>query len=165
MPLGGRKGIMSKLNWKQYEVTVVRKQIAEVPVVNITSPKLAVEYFWEHADEAMGESLFVGHVDGRNNLIGFEHLYKGTATGLSINLYEIFRSVFASGAAGFFLLHNHPSGDTQSSDQDVQITVDTLAMARKMDIEFLDHLVVGKNEQFTSIRSVKPNIWAGDDYE
>jgi hypothetical protein len=38
-------------------------------------------------------------------------------------------------------------------------------MARKMDIEFLDHLVVGKNEQFTSIRSVKPNIWAGDDYE
>lgn len=156
---------MDPLNWRKYEVVTTRRQIEpDAPEVAIERPGAAVAYFQAVADLDMGESLFAGYVDGRNRLIGFEQIYRGTATGLSINLYEIVRSVISSAAAGFFLVHNHPSGDPEPSDEDTRITRDLLKVCNDLDMVFLDHLVIGR-DRWVSIRSVKPNMWAEGDPE
>jgi DNA repair protein RadC len=56
------------------------------------------------------------------------------------------------------VVHNHPSGDHTQSDEDVKLTNDIVKAARIMDIEMLDHLVIGKDKH-TSIRSIMPNLW------
>jgi DNA repair protein RadC len=62
---------------------------------------------------------------------------------VSARFRELFRHAFIAGAEGFVLAHNHPSGDFRPSAQDVAATRSLAALARAMEFEFLDHVIVG----------------------
>jgi DNA repair protein RadC len=63
------------------------------------------------------------------------------------------------GGVGFALVHNHPSGDPEPSEEDVRLTAEVVAAARLLDLELLDHLVIGHG-RWSSIRSQRPSVWA-----
>ena len=98
-------------------------------------------------------------LDGRNGLMGIERVYQGTATGTSVRIGELFRYAVSAGGVGIVLVHNHPSGDAQPSDEDIRITKEVLAASKLLDIEVLDHLVLGGEGSFTSIRSGNQSLW------
>lgn len=56
---------------------------------------------------------------------------------------ELVAPALAYGASGIVLVHNHPSGDPTPSSSDVAATRDVAAIARRLDIDLLDHIVVG----------------------
>jgi DNA repair protein RadC len=105
------------------------------------------------------EELHVAVVDGRNGLLGLHQVYVGTATGTSVRIAELLRPVIDGGGVGFALVHNHPSGDPEPSEEDLRLTAEVAAAARLLDLEFLDHLVIGRG-RWASIRSQRPTIWA-----
>ena len=105
------------------------------------------------------EELHVAVVDGRNGLLGLHQVYVGTATGTSVRIAELLRPVVDGGGVGFALVHNHPSGDPEPSEEDLRLTAEVAAAARLLDLEFLDHLVIGRG-RWASIRSQRPTIWA-----
>jgi DNA repair protein RadC len=105
------------------------------------------------------EELHVAVVDGRNGLLGLHQVYVGTATGTSVRIAELLRPVVDGGGVGFALVHNHPSGDPEPSEEDLRLTAEVAAAARLLDLEFLDHLVIGRG-RWVSIRSQRPTIWA-----
>ena len=105
------------------------------------------------------EELHVAVVDGRNGLLGLHQVYVGTATGTSVRIAELLRPVVEGGGVGFALVHNHPSGDPEASEEDLRLTAEVVAAARLLDLEFLDHLVIGRG-RWASIRSQRPSIWA-----
>ena len=105
------------------------------------------------------EELHVAVVDGRNGLLGLHQVYVGTATGTSVRIAELLRPVVDAGGVGFALVHNHPSGDPEPSEEDLRLTAEVVAAARLLDLEFLDHLVIGRG-RWASIRSQRPTIWA-----
>ena len=105
------------------------------------------------------EELHVAVVDGRNGLLALHQVYVGTATGTSVRIAELLRPVVEGGGVGFALLHNHPSGDPEPSEEDLRLTAEVAAAARLLDLEFLDHLVIGRG-RWASIRSQRPTIWA-----
>ena len=105
------------------------------------------------------EELHVAVVDGRNGLLALYQVYVGTATGTSVRIAELLRPVVDGGGVGFALVHNHPSGDPEPSDEDLRLTAEVVAAARLLDLEFLDHLVIGRG-RWVSIRSQRPAIWA-----
>lgn len=105
------------------------------------------------------EELHVAVVDGRNGLLGLHQVYVGTATGTSVRIAELLRPVVDGGGVGFALVHNHPSGDPEPSEEDLRLTAEVVAAARLLDLEFLDHLVIGRG-RWASIRSQRPTIWA-----
>jgi DNA repair protein RadC len=105
------------------------------------------------------EELHVAVVDGRNGLLGLHQVYVGTATGTSVRIAELLRPVVDGGGVGFALVHNHPSGDSEPSEEDLRLTAEVAAAARLLDLEFLDHLVIGRG-RWASIRSQRPTIWA-----
>jgi len=107
------------------------------------------------------EQLHVAIVDGRNGLLDLRHVYTGTATGTSVRIGELLRPVLEAQGVGFAAVHNHPSGDPEPSDEDLRLTSELLAAARLLDIEFLDHLVIGHG-RWVSIRSKQPSIWGGE---
>jgi len=49
------------------------------------------------------------------------------------------------------LLHNHPSGDSAPSRQDIEITIQIAQAARLLNIPLLDHIIIGDNT-FTSLK-------------
>jgi DNA repair protein RadC len=144
--------------WSDYEYSVVRKKLSNKSAI-ITSPRELVALFREFADTEMSEALFVVAVGGRNNLLGIHRIYSGTATGTSVRIGELLRSALMMGAVGFALVHNHPSGECDASDEDIRLTADVAKAATLLDVQFLDHLVVGANGAFTSIRSQKPSMF------
>jgi len=150
--------------WSAYEYVMKRTPTSvSTKKLRVESPRELAAAFREFAAEESQESLFVVAFDGRNNVIGIQRIYQGTATGTSVALGEIMRSAILLGSVGFAMVHNHPSGDPFASDEDVKLTKDVEAAARLMDLVFLDHLVVAAGgEGYTSIRSNNPSLFVRD---
>ncbi len=149
----------SATEWKRFSVEVVRHEIAEAQPYRVERPVAAVELFRADADRLTQESLWVMTLDGRNGLMGVDRVYTGTATGTSVRIGELFRYAIAAGGCGIVLVHNHPSGDAQPSDEDIKLTTEVIAASRLLDIEFLDHLVLGAEGSYRSIRSENQSLW------
>ncbi|HYC70036.1 MAG TPA: DNA repair protein RadC [Opitutaceae bacterium] len=93
---------------------------------------LAVEKFW------------VLCLNRKNRLLKRVEVSSGTATSSLAHPREVFREAIRHGASGIVCVHNHPSGDPSPSAADVQVTRQLRDAARAVDIEFLDHLIVGR---------------------
>jgi DNA repair protein RadC len=145
-------------NWSQYEIEVTRKSTGESDRPKIISPATAYELFRETALSTDQEGLWVLSLDGQNGLIGIQKVYTGTATGTSVRVAEIVRTTIIQNAPGMVMVHNHPSGNTEPSVADLQLTSEMCRAAALLDIELLDHLVVGGNS-YTSIRAGNQDLW------
>jgi DNA repair protein RadC len=69
-----------------------------------------------------------------------------------IRVGEVFRDAVRWNSASVIVLHNHPSGDPTPSPEDVAVTRAMVQAGRLLDIEVLDHLVIGRQE-FVSLKS------------
>lgn len=89
------------------------------------------------------EHLRVIHLDTRNRVLNIEKLYVGSLNSSTVRVAEIFRAAIARNAASIIILHNHPSGDPTPSPEDVAITRAIVSAGKLLDIEVLDHVVIG----------------------
>jgi hypothetical protein len=84
------------------------------------------------------------NLDTRNRVINIEKLYVGSLNASTVRVGEIFRSAIQRNAASIIILHNHPSGDPAPSPEDVALTRTIVQAGKLLDIEVLDHLVIGQ---------------------
>ncbi|HEY4690008.1 MAG TPA: DNA repair protein RadC [Anaerolineae bacterium] len=90
-------------------------------------------------------------LDTRNRVIRRENLYKGSLNTTLIRVGEVFRSAVALNAAAVIIAHNHPSGDPSPSPEDTALTREIIRAGKLLDIEVLDHIVVGLG-RYVSLR-------------
>jgi DNA repair protein RadC len=98
------------------------------------------------------EHLRVMLLDTRNRVQKIAEVYKGSLNSSAIRIGEIFRDAIRINAAAIILLHNHPSGDPTPSPEDISVTKAIITAGELMNIEVLDHLVIGKNS-FVSMKA------------
>jgi DNA repair protein RadC len=84
-------------------------------------------------------------------LIAKETVYKGSLNLSLVRVGELFRTAIQKNAASIILAHNHPSGDPTPSPEDVALTRSVIQAGKLLDIEVLDHLVIG-NARFVSMK-------------
>ncbi len=89
------------------------------------------------------EHLRVINLDTRNRLINIEKLYVGSLNASTVRIAEIFKPAIQRNAAGLIVIHNHPSGDPTPSPEDVMLTRNIVNAGKLLDIEVIDHLVIG----------------------
>lgn len=89
------------------------------------------------------EHLRVINMDTRNRVINIEKVYVGSLNASTVRVGELFRSAIQRNAASVILLHNHPSGDPSPSPEDVALTRAVAQAGKLLDIEVLDHIVIG----------------------
>ena len=89
------------------------------------------------------EHLRVINLDTRNRVMNIEKLYVGSLNASTVRVGELFRSAVQRTAASIIVLHNHPSGDPTPSPEDVALTRSVVQAGKLLDIEVLDHLVIG----------------------
>jgi DNA repair protein RadC len=63
----------------------------------------------------------------------------------------VFRDAVKRNCAAIIVVHNHPSGDPTPSPEDVEVTRQLVAAGNLLDIDVLDHLVIGQ-QRFVSLR-------------
>jgi DNA repair protein RadC len=89
----------------------------------------------------------------KNAVTGMVTVYAGNLAGSSVRVGEVFRDAVRRQAAGLVVVHNHPSGDPSPSAEDLRITREMGEAGRLLDIELLDHLVIGHG-RWVSLRSL-----------
>lgn len=116
----------------------------------ITSP--------EDAARLLGEMGFLEQEHMRVLLLDTKHrvmdaltLYKGSLNSSLVRVGEVFRDAIKQNCAAIILAHNHPSGDTSPSPQDIQVTEAVVEAGKLLDIKVLDHLIIGQ-QRFLSLR-------------
>jgi DNA repair protein RadC len=99
-------------------------------------------------------------LDVKNCLLGTQVITIGTATETLAPPREIFREVIRHGATRVIVAHNHPSGNVEPSQADIDLTRQLLAGAQFLGIPLLDHLILGDGNH-QSLREITA-LW--DDY-
>lgn len=85
----------------------------------------------------------------RNEIIAEKTLFEGSLTESVVSAREIILSAVQLAAASVILLHNHPSGTPDPSNEDKNITKKLATACRYADISVLDHIIVGKDSYFS----------------
>jgi DNA repair protein RadC len=80
-------------------------------------------------------------------------VYRGNLAGSSVRVGEVFRDAVRRCAAAIVVAHNHPSGDPSPSGEDLRITTELAEAGRLLDIELLDHVIIGRG-RWTSLRAI-----------
>jgi DNA repair protein RadC len=120
----------------------VLAQSAEVePVLN--RPELIYQHFRRQIIGLQIEKFWVLCLNRKNRLIRQVEITSGTATSSLAHPREVFRAAIRHGATAVVCAHNHPSGDPAPSAADIQVTRQLRDAAKAVDIDLLDHLVVG----------------------
>jgi len=87
----------------------------------------------------------------KNHLLGIEVVSVGSLNASLVHPREVFKKAILKSAAGIILVHNHPSGDPQPSEEDKHVTYRIAEAGEIIGIEVLDHVVIGDG-RFASLR-------------
>ncbi len=99
------------------------------------------------------EELRVVLLNTKNVVTAMSTVYVGNLAGSNVRVGEVFSDAVRRHAAAIVVAHNHPSGDTTPSGEDLRITAELVQAGRLLDIELLDHLVIGHGA-WTSLRAL-----------
>jgi DNA repair protein RadC len=97
------------------------------------------------------EELRVFLLDTRNRVQDIVTVYKGSVNSSQARVGELFREAIRRNAAAIIFAHNHPSGDPSPSPDDIALTRAIVQAGKLLDIEVLDHLVIGHG-RFVSLK-------------
>ena len=89
------------------------------------------------------EQLRVLMVSTKNEILGAHQVYQGNVNSSIVRVAEVLKPAVRANCPSIIVVHNHPSGDPTPSPEDVLITNKIRAGAEMMDIELLDHVVIG----------------------
>jgi DNA repair protein RadC len=100
------------------------------------------------------ETLRVVLLNTKNQVIKFSDVYKGSLNSSLVRVAEVFKEAVRVNAAAIIVAHNHPSGDPSPSQEDVRVTEQIVSAGKLLEIEVLDHLVIGERK-YVSLRERK----------
>lgn len=90
------------------------------------------------------EHLRVLLLDTRNHVLDVSEVYRGSVNSSQVRVGEVFKAAVRRGAPAILVVHNHPSGDPTPSPDDVAVTRALVQAGKLLDVEVLDHLVIGR---------------------
>lgn len=117
----------------------------------ITSPADAANLLMSEMMLLEQEELRVVLLDTRNHVLRVETVYKGSLNTSVVRIGEVFRHAVKDNAAAVIVTHNHPSGDPSPSPEDVHVTRQIRQAGALLDIELLDHLIIGR-QRYVSLK-------------
>ena len=97
------------------------------------------------------EMLWAFLLDTKNNLKHVDLITIGLASESLIHPREVFRKAVAVAASAIVLCHNHPTGDTTPSAEDIRVTRQMIDASKILQIQILDHVIVSESS-YTSLR-------------
>ena len=119
----------------------------------IRSPAAVYRAAGKIAAQAIGneykEHLIVLFLNARNKLTGYNLIGVGTQTANLVDPGEIYRAAIMAGAQSIIISHNHPSGDTEPSDEDIAITQQVKDAGKLLNIQLKDHVIVSENKFYS----------------
>ncbi|MBI1932773.1 MAG: DNA repair protein RadC [Ignavibacteriales bacterium] len=116
----------------------------------IKSPEDLAEIFIPILKDENKEKFIVVCLNTSNQIIKYEIISVGNLNSSIVHPREVFKVAIDNNSASLFLIHNHPSGNSEPSREDISITKRLVEAGKIFDINVLDHLIIA-GENFTSL--------------
>ncbi|MCE9645892.1 MAG: DNA repair protein RadC [Chloroflexi bacterium] len=110
---------------------------------SISSPADAAALVQYEMSALEQEHLRVILLDRRNRVLEIVEVYKGSVNSSQVRVGELFKDAVRINASALIVVHNHPSGDPTPSPDDVAVTRAIVQAGKLLDVDVLDHLVIG----------------------
>ncbi len=123
----------------------------------ITSPEQIAEMFesiqkGQDEIDRMKEKCWAVGLNTRNFIVYVELVSLGTLNASLVHPREVFRFAIMKAVSGIIVVHNHPSGDLNPSDDDVVLTKRLRDAGEVLGIELHDHIIVAEGSGYTSLK-------------
>ncbi len=119
--------------------------------LQIKSPADVVQLLMVEMSHLDQEHLRTICLDTKNRVQTVATVYVGSLNASLVRVGEIFKEAIRRNSAAIIVSHNHPSGDPTPSPEDILVTREIISAGKMLDIEVLDHLVIGQG-RFVSMR-------------
>jgi DNA repair protein RadC len=147
-------GALSQLSVPQ-EDDIVRRAIEILerrvfhagPILN--GPAAVADYLRLQLAAELSEVFAALYLDGKNRALAFEPLFRGSVNQAAVYPRVVAQRALLCNAAGVIVAHSHPSGATEPSYADRQLTQTLVKSLSLFDVKVLDHLIIGQGDAFS----------------
>ena len=123
-----------------------RHSQSKTPVKKISCAKDVFNLFNERLKNEKQENFYVLILNTQNIIIKEELISKGVLDSALLHPREVFKPAIKNSAKKLILVHNHPSGNPSTSQEDLNITKKLIEIGEILDIKVLDHVIIGDGE-------------------
>jgi len=125
----------------------LKERIIDEPVYS--SAREIFDYLYHSMRDLKKEVFKVVYLGSQNQIIKIEDLFQGMINSIAVFPREVAEKALKTNATSLIFVHNHPSGNPEPSKSDKEITRDLVYAGRIMQIEVLDHIIIGNNKYFS----------------
>lgn len=111
----------------------------------LTGPEEVVRYLRHELRDQEQESFVAVLLDARGKVIDVREVFRGSAAHVEVHPRELFRDAIRLRAHSIIVAHNHPSGEPDPSQADIELTRRIKDVGRLVGIPLLDHVVIGRD--------------------
>ncbi len=122
--------------------------------VKITSTTDAVAVLMPELQYEVNEKILELLIDNKGNLLKIVKIREGDINKVDINIHNIFIHPLKHAVSRIILAHNHPTGDSKPSKHDIEFTKKVIEAGKLLEIEVLDHIVIGDNNYTSIIKEI-----------
>jgi DNA repair protein RadC len=119
-------------------------------VRKITTPKDIASIFIPILRDEVKEKFIVVCLNSSNKVIKYEVISVGNLNSSIVHPREVFRVAIDNNSANIIILHNHPSGNPEPSNEDITVTKKLVESGGILDIQVFDHIIIA-GDKFTSL--------------
>ncbi|MCR5184949.1 MAG: DNA repair protein RadC [Bacilli bacterium] len=101
------------------------------------------------------ESLVIVILDSKRKVVHEETMYKGSEDAVVCHPIEILKKVILHNGRYYYLLHNHPSGNSTPSSDDVALTAELVSNVGKLRVKLLDHIIIARDGYYSFLEMKK----------
>lgn len=126
-----------------------RKEEDTEEQISVKSHNDVIKIVREKLKDKKKEHFLILCLDTRNNLIKIGNISTGTLDSNLVHPREVFKEAIQSLASSIILVHNHPSGNPEPSDADIDITKRILETGKVIGIDVLDHIIIANKKSLS----------------
>jgi DNA repair protein RadC len=111
----------------------------------ISSPQDVADIFIPILRDEQQEHFIVVCLNSANKIIKYETVFIGSLSSTTVHPREIFKRAIDNNSANIILIHNHPSGNIEPSEEDKKLTKKLIEAGKLLEIQIFDHIIIGNN--------------------
>jgi len=135
-----------------FKICMVKENDVDYPDVKISNPKTVADLVAKYIGTPDREIFIVMAVNTRNDITGINTVSIGSIDTTISHPREIFKFAILANAASIILAHNHPSGDSTPSCDDIELTKRLQKAGEILGIDVLDHIILGNEGRYLSMK-------------
>ena len=121
----------------------INQKFNSINEIKVTSSSSIYEYYKDKLCDKKQEYFYCIYLDTKNRIIKDKLLFIGTINQSLVHPREVFREAYLLSASSIICIHNHPTGNTIPSKNDVIITEQLKKTGEILGIKILDHIIIG----------------------